>query len=110
MDPTLLFALSIIATCVSCGAAVLSIVFQRRSGDAALKGDVSELTILVERLAKAERRERMSRVRSGRADSAAPEGYPVPPGAENLDVEKPQAGVMDKNELRRMVNLRGIKR
>lgn len=77
----------------------------RRGSDAELKGDVQELAVLVERLAKADRRERMSRVRRGEKDAGLETpagGFPVPPGAEGLEVPGTVAH-FDKAALRRQI-------
>ncbi len=101
MSPTLLLLLAYFAASLSCMGAIVSWLFIRRGGDSDLKGDVHELTILVDRLSKAERRERMSRVRRGEKEGQPGEAFPVPPGAENLTAEAP--GPIDKGELRRRV-------
>lgn len=59
---------ALIAAAVSCGAAVFAVLFTRRGGDAELKTDVNELALLVERMAKAQRREKMARVRASSKD------------------------------------------
>ncbi len=109
MSPTLLLLLAYLAASLSCMGAVVSWLIQQRGGDASLKADVNELTLLVERLAKTERRERMSRVRRSRD---APEQIEVPPGAEAIPLEGTQETVTNaKDELRRRVlAARGIGR
>lgn len=60
---------AILGACISVGGAVFSLLFSRRTSDAELKTDVQELALLVERLAKAQRREKMARVRSAAKDN-----------------------------------------
>lgn len=72
---------TIAAATVSCAAAVFSVWFVRRGSDAELKTDVEELALLVERLAKTTRREKMARVRSASKDQpgqavSVPVDYP----------------------------------
>lgn len=55
---------AILGAAVSCAAAVIAVWFIRRGADAELKTDVNELALLVERMAKANRREKMARVRA----------------------------------------------
>ncbi len=57
--------IALLAALVAVGAAVASVFIVRRGADADLKGDVNELTRLVERLDKEYRREKMRRVRHG---------------------------------------------
>lgn len=105
MTPTLLLFIAYLAACISCLGAVVAWLITRRGSDAELKGDVNELALLVEKLAKTERRERMSRVRKGERESAPPsEPFPVPPGAEGLTTEG-NVMPLDKNELRRRIML-----
>ena len=63
---------AIVAACVACGAAVFSVLFARRGGDAELKTDLEELALLVERMAKTQRREKMARVRSASQNPEVP--------------------------------------
>jgi len=84
-------------------AAVTSWIITRRGSDPELKGDVHELAILVDRLAKNERRERMSRVRAGHRAPEASGAMEVPPGAENIALAPPQEPIDVKAELRRRV-------
>lgn len=72
---------SIIAAAVSCGAAVFAALFTRRGSDAELKTDVNELALLVERMAKAQRREKMARVRASNRET--------PPEQPDLPVDAP---------------------
>jgi len=70
---------AITAAIVACCGAVFSVWFIRRGADADLKNDVTELALLVERMAKTARREKMARVRTAGAvpetavDGARPE-------------------------------------
>lgn len=68
---------AILGAAVSCAAAVIAVLFIRRGTDAELKTDVQELALLVERLAKANRREKMARVRA--AGSSSEPVNPNPP-------------------------------
>ncbi len=103
MDPTLFLFLSYLGACLSCFGAVMSWLISRRGGDAALKGDVNELAILVDRLAKAERRERMQRVRRGEKTGESGNGtFEVPPGAEDVPLVA-SSPHNPKDELRRRV-------
>jgi len=61
--PDLLALVSIACALVSACGAVFSVWVLSRGTDAELKADVEELAVLVERLAKVARREKMSRVR-----------------------------------------------
>lgn len=63
MDIWLLVAIGSAILCVC--STVFNVWFLRRGPDAELQSDVAELGILVERLSKASRRERMARVRNG---------------------------------------------
>lgn len=72
------------SACISCAGAVITAWVMRRGTDAELKTDVQELALLVERLAKAQRREKMARVRSAATDSEPvshnpPVDFPVDP-------------------------------
>jgi len=109
MSPTLLLLLAWLAASVACMGAVVAWLNVTRGGDAGLKADVNELTLLVERLAKTERRERMSRVRRARD---VPAELEVPPGAEDIPLAGSQETVTNaKDELRRRVlAARGIGR
>jgi hypothetical protein len=49
---------------ISCGGAVFTWLFLRGGEDQELRADVEELSLLVERLAKTSRREKMARVRT----------------------------------------------
>lgn len=66
---------------LSIGGAVFSVLFARRGSDAELKTDVNELALLVERMAKAQRREKMARVRASAKDT--------PPEQPDLPVDAP---------------------
>jgi len=89
-------------------AAVVAWLFVRRGADADLRGDVNELSTLVERIAKADRRERMSRVRRGEKATDAGEAFPVPPGAEALAADAAVTPFNSKQELRRrLMSFRG---
>lgn len=57
---------------VSIGGAVFSVLFARRGADAELKTDLNELALLVERMAKAQRREKMARVRAASREAESP--------------------------------------
>lgn len=70
---------SILAACTSVAAAVGIVLFSRRGVDGELKADVEELAILVERMGKAQRRERMQRVRQGAAGAETPLGASAEP-------------------------------
>lgn len=88
-----------VAAIISVISAVISVWYTSRGSDAELQTDVEELALLVERMAKAQRREKMARVRQGAGTASAPvegsEGAPQPP----LDFEPdPKAR---KAELRR---------
>lgn len=63
---------AITAALISCCAAVFSVWFVRRGGDAELKTDVEELALLVDRMAKTQRREKMARVRRASEDTGTP--------------------------------------
>lgn len=54
---------ALIGAAVAIGAAVVAVLFVRRGSDAELKTDVQELALLVDRMQKANRREKMARVR-----------------------------------------------
>lgn len=58
---------------------VLALLFVRGKGVVDLRGDVDELMVVVERLAKASRRERMSQVRAAAEGSSAPPPELSPP-------------------------------
>lgn len=90
--PTLV---ALLAMGVSVGAAVFSALFSRRGADAELKTDVQELALLVERMAKANRREKMARVR---AAATSPESVP-----DNAPVDFP---VNSKTALRQQLAAR----
>lgn len=103
MPTSYLIALTAIAACISVVAAFVAVFIVRRGTDAALKGDVNDLAVLVERLAKAHRREQMSRVRRGEKDPlSASEPFPVPPGAEGIPIQA-ESPLNAKEELRRRV-------
>lgn len=70
---------AIIAACVSVGSSVFAVLFVRRGGDADVKTDLAELALLVDRMAKTSRREKMARVRASakQADTPAPEQVPL---------------------------------
>ena len=82
MDASIWTLVAIGAAALSSGAAVFSVWFVRRGSDAELKTDVEELALLVERLAKTQRREKMSRVRAA--------AQPVEQPAVELPVDYPQ--------------------
>lgn len=83
---------------VSIGCAVFLVWFSRRGGDSELKSDVDELALVVDRMAKAQRRERMARVREGgKPTQIALEGSQEP-AEPPLDFADPKAR---KQELRR---------
>lgn len=80
----LLTLVAISCALVSCAAAVFSVWFVRRGSDAELKTDLEELALLVERMAKTQRREKMARVRSASKDPdpqtvSVPLDYPEDP-------------------------------
>lgn len=103
MSASYLLALTALAAFVAVVAATIAVLTVRRGADAALKGDVSDLAVLVERLAKAHRREQMSRVRRGEKDPlTASEGFPIPPGAEGIALSETPP-LTAKEELRRRV-------
>ncbi len=110
MTTSVLLGLSIVAAFVSCLAAVISVITVRRGADADLKGDMIELSRLVERIAKDARSDKMRRVRMGqKTGESADSAIEVPPGAEDI----PLAGgpIASKNDLRRRVlAARGIGR
>jgi len=92
---------TIIAAVIALGCAVWSTLMIRRAGgDPELRGDVDELAIMVERLAKSHRREQMQRVR---AAPAGPDGqgavFSKPAGAP--DMAPAQGATLTKEELRR---------
>lgn len=57
--------INVISACVAVGAVVVMMIFMRRGADAELKGDVDELSRLMEKMAREQRRERMRQVRAG---------------------------------------------
>lgn len=69
----LLTLVAITGALVSCGAAVFSVLFVRRGADADIKNDLAELALLVERMAKTNRREKMARVRAAAKEVPAEE-------------------------------------
>jgi len=102
METSYLIGLIVICALISVAGATASLFIVRRGADAETKADVSELSILVDRLAKEQRRERMSRVRRGEKDSDNAGGFPIPPGAEGIPVGQ-EAPLTAKDELRRRV-------
>lgn len=95
--------IALVSALVAVGAAVAGAFIARRGTDSDLKGDVSELANLVDRLAKESRREKMRGVRAGTKSTAEnPEGFPIPPGAEGLAPHE-EPSVASKDELRRRV-------
>lgn len=83
---------------VSVAAAVFSVLFSRRNLDAELKSDVEELALVVDRLAKSQRRDRMARVRQGERVGETPLAASQEPTEPPLDFADPKAR---KAELRR---------
>lgn len=75
MDFWLLVAIGSAILCAC--STVFNVWFLRRGPDAELKSDVEELGVLVERLSKASRRERMARVRQGEPVEPVPQGEPT---------------------------------
>lgn len=70
--------IALLSALVAVGAAVAAVFLVRRGADADLKGDVNELTRLVDRLDKEYRREKMRRVRAG--EKVSTDGPENPPG------------------------------
>ena len=88
-----------VATAMSVISAVVSWWFSRKTQTGELEADVEELALLVERMGKAQRRERMARVRQGsNAGSDAP-GASQEAGQPSLDF--PADPKERKAELRR---------
>lgn len=82
---------------VSCCGAVLSVWFIRRGTDAELKTDLEELALLVDRMAKTQRREKMARVRRSAQET--------PPAEVHVPVDYSQK---PKDQIRaRLAQLRG---
>lgn len=86
------------AAAISVGGAVFSLLFSRRNLDAELKSDVEELALVVDRLAKSQRRDRMARVRQGEKVGETPLGASQEPPEPPLDFADPKSR---KAELRR---------
>ncbi|MDE2215514.1 MAG: hypothetical protein KGJ61_10445, partial [Candidatus Omnitrophica bacterium] len=55
---------TVIGALFSCGAAVVSVLFSRRPASVELQGQVDELSIVLEKVLKTQRKEKMTRVRS----------------------------------------------
>lgn len=69
--------ITLLSTLVAVAAAVAAVFVVRRGADADLKGDVNELTRLVDRIDREYRREKMRRVRAGeKINSEGPESPP----------------------------------
>lgn len=96
--------IAVIAACASIAAFVGCIVLLRRGANAELRGDLNELTGMVERLARNTRRESMRRVRAGEKLGAdGPGEMSVPPGAEGIPLAEGSPASFSKHELRRRV-------
>lgn len=89
---------NIVFSLISVGGAVFSMLFIRRGADNAVKADVEELSLLVERLAKTQRRDRMQRVRNGAGD-ADPSGQIPAPLEGPVDIKAHKAALR-----RRLIN------
>jgi len=90
---------TMVAATIGVISAVVSWLFSRKTQTGELEADVEELALLVERMGKAQRRERMARVRQG---SGASPDAPAPsqePGQPPLDF--PADPKAHKAELRR---------
>ena len=67
---------TIVAAIISVVSAVISAYFSSRTQTGELEADVEELALLVERMGKAQRRERMARVRQGSQPQETPQEAP----------------------------------
>lgn len=77
---------TLLACFISVFSAVISVWFTRRGGDGELQADVEELALLVERMGKAQRRERMAKVRQGAGGVVAPPGGSPEASQPDLDL------------------------
>lgn len=94
------------ASFISVLSAVIAVWFTRKGGDGELQADVEELALLVERMGKAQRRERMAKVRQGTGSVvAAPAGSPE---VSQLDLENPTDIKARKAMLRRKYTRGGL--
>lgn len=64
-----LFAFDVTCTLISCAAAVVSVFNARKPVSVELQSNVDDLMMLVEKLLKDQRKEKMSRVRQGASDN-----------------------------------------
>lgn len=94
----------LVAATVSVVSAVVSWWFSRKTQTGELEADVEELALLVERMGKAQRRERMARVRQGSGAAGDAPGASQEAGQPPLDF--PVDPKQHKAELRRRL-LRG---
>lgn len=101
--------LSMLGALISCSAAVFAVFTVRRGADADLKGDVIELSRLVERISKDARRDKMRRVRMGEKVGDPTDSMEIPPGAEEIPLQTALAGGKDALR-RRVLATRGIGR
>lgn len=60
-----LFIVDVTCTLISCAAAVVSLTYARKPVSVELQSNVDELMMLVEKMLKEQRKEKMSRVRQG---------------------------------------------
>lgn len=102
MDAQIWTLVAIIAAAVAVGATVVNVLFARRGVDGELKSDVEELALLVDRLAKTARRDKMARVR--RTDTAETVQQQLPAG------EDPQHHLSPKQQLRAAYGARLVRR
>lgn len=83
-----LFGLTVVCTLISCGAAVVSVIYSRRPASVELQSNVDEIGALVEKLLKQQRKVRMSNVRNAALenpdDSGSSDQRPDP----GIDVNK----------------------
>lgn len=65
-----LFGLSVAMALVSCASAVISHHFSRKTASVQLQSDVEELSFVIEKLLKVQRREKMTNVRAAANDTS----------------------------------------
>lgn len=98
MDAEFWALVALVSGLIGVGASVFTVLFARRGLDAELRGDVDELALLVDRIQKSQRREKMARVRKGGAQGVA---------EQPVEVGQPAA---TKEQLRAVLAARGIGR
>lgn len=98
-----LFSFGVTCTLISCAAAVVSFVHARKPVSVELQSNVDELMMLVEKMLKEQRKEKMSRVRQGATSDRAD---PAPAGGDQGGVHEMPSS---KAELRaRLRQSRGV--